>query len=179
MKDTDTQTAARDAAAAHNSAEDAQELSCRRRPTSGSYPANGRSTYATCSRAQAQGRQTAQKREIPGRAHAALFAELEPLLDEPTPRTRSNGQATPPGTPTSSCSTKSASWTCSSAPHWRSLHTRRRGLTILAHIVIGNNLGGLELDATTGALIRDDVAELHGCWEGWGGVNQMESKGIR
>jgi hypothetical protein len=180
MKDTDTQTAARDAAAAHNSAEDAQEPELPATPTLSVVPSERpidvRELLAPLKRKADKLR---KKEKYQGELTADLFAALEPLLDEPTPEDAIEWPSETSGyTNVKLLYQIRFMDVLFGRRHWRSLtHPDDGGLTILAHVVIGNNLGGLELDPTTGALIRDEVAELHGCWEGWGGVNQLESKG--
>jgi hypothetical protein len=180
MQDTDTQTAASDAAAAHNSAEGSQEPELPATPTLSVVPSERpidvRDLLAPLKRKADKLR---KKEKYQGELTAALFAELEPLLDEPTPEDAIEWPSDASGyTNVKLLYQIRFMDVLFGRRHWRSLtHPDDGGLTILAHIVIGNNLGGLELDATTGALIRDELAELHGCWEGWGGVNQMESKG--
>jgi hypothetical protein len=180
MQDTDTQTAARDAAAAHDSAEGAQEPALPATPTLSVVPSERpidvRDLLAPLKRKADKLR---KKEKYQGELTADLFAALEPLLDEPTPEDAIEWPSETSGyTNVKLLYQIRFMDVLFGRRHWRSLtHPDDGGLTILAHIVIGNNLGGLKLDPTTGALIRDDVAELHGCWEGWGGVNQLESKG--
>ena len=62
--------------------------------------------------------------------------------------------------------------------HWRDLiHYEDGGRTARVWVVVGNRLGRVKLNPTTGALKPGPDAEIIKAWDGWGGLDSANSKG--
>jgi hypothetical protein len=119
-----------------------------------------------------------------GRLTWKLLEALEPLLEEPTPEqfkealTRYPGSSRDPGMTVSLYYQLRVMDDTFTRAHWTYLtHHEDGGSTARTFVVIGNRLGRVALDETTGALIPGEQAEILFAREGRGGVDRANGKG--
>ncbi len=119
-----------------------------------------------------------------GRLTWKLLEALEPLLEEPTPEqfkealTRYPGSSRDPGMTVSLYYQLRVMDDTLTRAHWTYLtHYEDGGSTARTFVVVGNKLGRVTLDETTGALIPGEQAEILFAREGRGGVDRANGKG--